>query len=457
MTIATERIQQPGTSVDWVGSLSMVPLAQVVKRVALEERSDDLQVNLGSAIKTIYFDHGRVVFAASNLKRDRLGESLIDAGRISRHEFVLATMLMKGSRRKFGQALVQAGVMSEEELGKQVGMQVNRIIMSLFKSHEGIYSFDERGTVIPVDLMVSLSIYRILLDGIRQMTNGKLILAGLPPLNTMVRVAEQPPFTISPRKLKPLEQSVLHTAGRGAPLVALIQQAGKEKGLALRACYALYAAGLLDRVESGKRGKLKVQEETGAFVLSEIPRKFSGIKATSAQEEILMEFDRLDRTTEAELLKVHGETDKETLDRAFDERVADCEKKKAMVEARQTLVAKVEVIQERLRKAHERMIAEREVAGTSEAPRENEPPPIAAPPPTESILATSSEDTLPPLQEEYIEEVGIVSDVGPADTQPPSKPPLLPNRPNWPPKIRPPIGDRERLPARPGRTEFDSY
>ena len=178
--MAATNLKGAASRVQWIGSLDAVPLAQVLRQIAAEERSGDLQINLGNAIKSIYFDHGFVIFAASNLKRDRLGESLIQAGRISRHGFALASMLMRGSRRKFGQALVKAGVMSEEELGKHVAAQVNRIVMSLFKSPDAVYSFDERDTVIPMELMVGLSIYRILLDGVRHMTNGKLLLAGLP-------------------------------------------------------------------------------------------------------------------------------------------------------------------------------------------------------------------------------------------------------------------------------------
>ena len=229
--MATTNRERSNVSIDWVGSLRGVPLAEVLRKVATEERSGDLQVNLGTGIKSIYFDNGFIVFAASNLKRDRLGESLIEAGRISRHEFALASMLMKGSKRKFGQALVQAGVMSEEELGKQVAAQVNRIVMSLFKIEDGVYSFDERGNVIPVELMVSLSIYRILLEGVRHMTDGRLILSGLPPLGTLVRPSARPPFTVEPRKLKPLEQAVLRNAGKGTPLAAMIQSMDADRGL----------------------------------------------------------------------------------------------------------------------------------------------------------------------------------------------------------------------------------
>ena len=137
-------------SIGWVGSLKEVPLAAVFKQIALEERSGDLQVITGRTIKTAYFDRGFIVFAASNLKRDRLGESMIELGRISRHEFAVASLLMNNSRRKFGQALVQAGLMSEEELGRQVALQVNRILLSLFKVGDAIYSFDERPSIIPV-------------------------------------------------------------------------------------------------------------------------------------------------------------------------------------------------------------------------------------------------------------------------------------------------------------------
>ncbi|MGH9332797.1 MAG: DUF4388 domain-containing protein [Vicinamibacteria bacterium] len=383
-------------SIAWFGSIANVPLAEVFRRVAAEELSGDLQVHLGSAIKTIYFDHGFVVFAASNLKRDRLGESMIDAGRISRHEFALASMIMKGSKRKFGEALVQAGVISEESLGREVAMQVNRIVLSLFKAKDGIYSFDERGTVIPVELMVSLSIYRILLEGIRYMTDGKLILAGLPPLNTMVRVAERPPFTVEPRKLKPIEQEILKGSRAATPLASLIQQAQGERGLSLRASYGLYAAGLLESAVENRKRPLKVQEETGVFVLSEIQRKFAKIRATNARQEILMEFDRLDRTPETELLSVTGAAGEPEIEQAYENRRSEWDHKRSMVENERTLVAKIDVIQERLRSAYERL-----KSGTPESAEELETQPQAR------VFETPVEQTLPPLNEDLFEEIGI--------------------------------------------------
>ena len=50
------------------------PIAETVRRLSAERRSGDLQVRSGRLVKITFFDHGRLVFAASNLRRDRLGE-----------------------------------------------------------------------------------------------------------------------------------------------------------------------------------------------------------------------------------------------------------------------------------------------------------------------------------------------------------------------------------------------
>ncbi len=407
MTMAMSKPEQGARPhIGWFGSLANVPLAEVFRRIAAEELSGDVQVHLGSAIKSVYFDHGFVVFAASNLTRDRLGESMIDAGRISRHDFALASMIMKGSTRKFGQALVQAGVLSEEDLGREVAMQVNRIVLSLFKSKDGIYSFDERGTNIPVDLMVSLSIYRILLEGVRFMTDGKLILAGLPPLNTSVKVAGRPPFTVEPRKLKAVEQELLKGARTPTPLASLLQEGQADRGLALRAGYGLWAAGLLEGAGETKKPPLKVQEETGVFVLSEIQRKFAKIRATNARQEILMEFDKLDRTPESELLAVAGLAREADLAQAFEKRRSEWEQKRAMVENERTLVGKIDVIQERLRQAYERLQSAQSEEVPEEIPAGEETPPV---------FETQGEQTLPPLSEDLFDEIGMEDMMGSAE------------------------------------------
>src|SRR4029453_6772753 len=86
-----------------LSDLSTTPIAETLRSLASERRSGDLQVRSGKLVKIVFFDQGRVVVAASNLKKDRLGEALMAIGRITDEEFNLASAIMKADRkRKFG-------------------------------------------------------------------------------------------------------------------------------------------------------------------------------------------------------------------------------------------------------------------------------------------------------------------------------------------------------------------
>src|SRR3990170_1566099 len=287
MSTLSDKAGASGIAADWAGELELTPIAEVIRRIVLEERSGDLRVTSPQAVKTIHFDRGFAVFASSNLKSESLGERLIASGRISPHEFALVSMLTKSSKRSFRQTLAHAGIVPEEELGRHVAAQVNEIVLSLFSVKEGTYNFEEGPCAIPLELMVSLSAHRILLEGIRRMGSGKLILSGLPPLDSLIRVVEAPHFSLDFGKIAPVERTVLRLAGTRVSIRRILATAGEDKGKVLRACYGLYGAGVLELAMSdAPRAPRRVQEETGTFVVSEILRKIGPRREIDAEEAV---------------------------------------------------------------------------------------------------------------------------------------------------------------------------
>jgi Domain of unknown function (DUF4388) len=97
--------------------IAQSPIAETIRRLSTERRTGDLQVRAGRMVKIAFFDHGRLVFAASNLRRDRLGEAMVADGRITEEDFNRVSALMRTDRRRFGEALVQAGVMDRYDVG----------------------------------------------------------------------------------------------------------------------------------------------------------------------------------------------------------------------------------------------------------------------------------------------------------------------------------------------------
>src|SRR5437667_10490332 len=109
--------------------LAATPIAETLRTLSEDRKSGDLQVRSGRTVKTVFFDHGRIVFAASNLKKDRRGESLVALGRITDEEFNRASALLRdeGRKRRCGAALVHGGVLAKNEGGRSGGRQGDRL------------------------------------------------------------------------------------------------------------------------------------------------------------------------------------------------------------------------------------------------------------------------------------------------------------------------------------------
>lgn len=304
--------------------LSKRPFAEVLRQLSSERRSGDLQVTSGRVVKTVFFDHGRVVFAASNLKKDRLGEALVAVGRITDEEFKRASALMRDGdrKRRFGEALVQAGVMDKDEVGRSVARQVKRVCVSLFEVEEGVATFEERPSSIPLEYMVSVSLHRLLYAGIKQMSSEALVLRGLEPLDRWVTLAGVPPFRFGVRKCSAEELEVLEQAKKRATLRRLAWVKGGVQLSRARAVYALLASGILEEADRPEDQRQPViQMETGTFLLSALRKQPEISHPEALRREVDDELQRSARLDRQAWLKVSETAPREVLVRAIEDKM----------------------------------------------------------------------------------------------------------------------------------------
>ncbi len=339
-----------------VGSLARIALPEVLKTIALHELSGCLEVTSGQKVRTVYFDRGFIVFTASNSKSDRLGQCLLDAGKITEKELDLAASLMKGKRR-IGEAIVEAGYLSQDDLGRELANQARKVSTSLFAVEEGMYRFEQKDCPIPLELRLGLSLYRIQLEGIRLMKNGKLIGGALPSPKSQVRLSKCPPFSFEEVRFVPVELLIMEAAQKDRSLEAIVERVGKGRGTVLRAVYGLLSAGILERAQQGREAKpLKVQEEIGTFLLSKLDKSTEGVKAANVRQEVLLEFENSERASAEELLAVDGGAAPDAIEKAYEERRATWAQKQKNVENESTLFLKVEEIQKRLARAKAKLL-----------------------------------------------------------------------------------------------------
>jgi tetratricopeptide (TPR) repeat protein len=272
-------------------------------------------------VKTIFFDHGRVVFAASNMKKDRLGEALVALGRITDDEFSRAVSFMKEGekRRRFGEALVRAGVMDKDELGRSVARQVKRIVLSLFEFTDGATSFEERPCAIPLEYMVSLSVHRLLYVGIKTMKSRELILEGLGELDRYVSLAPVPPFRFGIKKCSAEELEIMEQAKGRVTLRRLCWAPGGLSLSRLRGTYALLASGVLQ--ETSADAQPVMQMETSTFLLSALRKRPDPSARDAIRLEVQQELERSARLDREAWLRVSRSAPRDELGKALEDKM----------------------------------------------------------------------------------------------------------------------------------------
>ncbi len=303
--------------------IAQSPISETIRRLSTERKSGDLQVRAGRMVKIAFFDHGRLVFAASNLRRDRLGEAMVADGRITEEDFNRVSALMRTDRgRRFGEALVQAGMMDRYEVGTAVARQVRRVALSLFELVDGAAVFEERAASIPLEYMVSLSIHRLLYDGIRSMKDQELVLKGLGHLDRGVMLAEVPPFPFERRGRSSEELEVLDLAQRRVTVRRLGWAEGGLSFKHLRAVYALLAAGLLREADSAPGAAQPVlQTETGMFLLSALQSRPDPSLREAIRKEVQQELQHSARLDREAWLKLARAAPRDELVRALEEKM----------------------------------------------------------------------------------------------------------------------------------------
>jgi tetratricopeptide (TPR) repeat protein len=301
--------------------LAVTPVSEVFARLSRERRSGDLQIRSRKIVKTIFFDHGRVVFAASNMKKDRLGEALVALGRITDDEFSRAVSFMKEGekRRRFGEALVRAGVMDKDELGRSVARQVKRIVLSLFEFTDGAASFEERPCAIPLEYMVSLSVHRLLYVGIKTMKSRELIIEGLGELDRYVSLSPVPPFRFGIKKCSAEELEIMEQAKGKVTLRRLCWAPGGLSLSRLRVTYALLASGVLQEASADAQPVL--QMETSTFLLSALRKRPDPSAREAIRLEVQQELERSARLDREAWLRVSRSAPRDELGKALEEKM----------------------------------------------------------------------------------------------------------------------------------------
>ncbi|MFN2432482.1 MAG: DUF4388 domain-containing protein [Gemmatimonadota bacterium] len=175
------------------GSLKEAGLPDILQLLALGEKTGCLSVTDNQNFGHVFFRGGRVVYANLVNREDRLGERLLAERRVGDVELGAALAAQKEQpERRLGELLVERGALEVEELWRVVADQIEETIYVLFTWDRGYFHFEPGQEPPSSEILLSLDVSRLLLEGARRADEWARIRSLLPHRRLILGRAEDP-------------------------------------------------------------------------------------------------------------------------------------------------------------------------------------------------------------------------------------------------------------------------
>jgi len=239
-TTAPKRLEPFAVPGGLRGSLARLGLPDLLHELDSAGATGILSLTSGGARKALYLKDGRVVFGASNLPSDRLGEVLLREGKITPEQNESSIRALAQGRRQ-GRVLVEMGALSPDELWWAVQTQVREIVFSVFQWDEGQFHFED--SVLPEreKITVDLDVTALVLEGVRRMDLAGVLRARHPDGYLVLERAGAPPEGL----LHPWEEHVLSLVDGEKSVVELCHESEVGEGQTQKALYAFLSTGIV--------------------------------------------------------------------------------------------------------------------------------------------------------------------------------------------------------------------
>ena len=256
------------------GPLRELGIHDVFQLLDLSRKTGTLRVTseLRDNEGTVYFENGKVLFAAVRSNPHPLGQLLVRAGKISQADLERASAVQsqQADGRRMGEILLDMGLITPRELERQVRLQVETVVFELMSWREGFFSFEERDVShAPAEATARISTESLLMEGARRIDEWSRIAGRVPHLGVIPVLAEVDEDHPTLLDLLPKEWEVLGAIDGGADLRTIASSLNRTEFDVAKVVYGLLSTGavvLRDDVDAPPMQDAPPGDDAGPFV-----------------------------------------------------------------------------------------------------------------------------------------------------------------------------------------------
>ncbi|OLD65985.1 MAG: hypothetical protein AUI47_00930 [Acidobacteria bacterium 13_1_40CM_2_68_5] len=174
------------------GSLKTMSLPDLLQWAGSGRKTGTLSLKSGPLHKKIYFQHGAIIGSSSNDTREYLGQFMLSEGIITEQQLKDAFDLQAQTKVMLGRILVKKGLVSEGKVGEILRLKAEETIYSLFLWTESDFAFLENELPPGDQVLISIKVEDVLMEGLRRYDTSKKIRQALPHNGVVLKKTAKP-------------------------------------------------------------------------------------------------------------------------------------------------------------------------------------------------------------------------------------------------------------------------
>lgn len=222
-------------------------LCDIVALIAQSGWRGELVVLSGRGTRSLYFDRGTILGAATTVPGERIGEMLYRFGVVTRQELDAIVEAGKATGKRFGEAAIESGIVGAEKLFAMMARQVEVVFFAAVHVGDGAFYFFDRFDERKLAQRQSFNAGGLLMEAARRMDEMKFFREKIPN-DTFIPVA-------TPGRSAPEELSAVFACFDGKRDIAEIERVlGQTEFEVTRAVFQLVSSGVATIVAPRPRG-----------------------------------------------------------------------------------------------------------------------------------------------------------------------------------------------------------
>ncbi|HSP79584.1 MAG TPA: DUF4388 domain-containing protein [Myxococcaceae bacterium] len=238
------------------GDLKHTSIPRLLNAYYEARHSGELKLRHGAMMKVVYFEAGRLVYAASNLPTERFARFCLRRGVLPEARVPEVAALVREQNLRSSEAMMRLGLLDEQQHRQLLEEQVKEILSSTFSWTEGAYGYSPKRP--PRAGLVKLSVFPgdIILEGVLKAESLVALRQRMPPSRRLFPNAA-PPYGLHELKLEGQQALLLAYADGSKTVEDLLTLTDLPEREMLATLRALELLGVLEeRREEPTRSRI---------------------------------------------------------------------------------------------------------------------------------------------------------------------------------------------------------